>query len=153
MDLYLRNVKIKPSKICSGVGLFSIDKILADHIIFNYNSNDYPDRIAIDKYPKKQQEYLFEIWGNKTMPVAPYFHPVNFLNHSYNPTVKYDNITCNYLAIKDLKPDDELTINYTNYNDPLLNIFKHTIKEKSKRKSKSKRKNKSKSKRKSKKTK
>lgn len=118
-----RNLKVAPSYISHGVGLFPIDKIKKDDIIFNFNWSDY-ELFNIEDFSKKKKDYLYQIWGHYNIPISPYFHPVNFLNHSYNPNIKFDDITKNYIAIKDISPTEELSINYKNYHDPLLSKIK-----------------------------
>jgi hypothetical protein len=43
MDPRLRNVRLRPSKICDGVGLFPIDTILKDDVVLNYLTHEHPD--------------------------------------------------------------------------------------------------------------
>ena len=129
----LRNIKIKPSKICDGVGIFPIDNILKDEVVLNYLNSDHPDDLDISKLSNTIKNYLHTLWGITDMIPSKYiFHPVNFLNHSENPTVRYDDVTGNYLANRNLFPNDEITINYIGYNDMVYNTFKHLLKKPSK---------------------
>lgn len=58
------------------------------------------------------------------MPEGLTFDVVNFLNHTgLEPTVEYEPATGDYFATRDLGPEDEITINYTGYNDAGLNLF------------------------------
>ena len=128
MDARLRNVRLRPSKICDGVGLFPIDTILKDEVVFNYLKHDHPDAFNISNLSSNVKKYLHTLWGVTNMiPIDTIFHPVNFLNHSAHPTVRYDSLTGNYLANHNLYPEDEITINYVGYNDPLYNTFKHLL--------------------------
>ena len=124
-EMLLRNVKIKPSKVCDGVGLFPIDKILKGDVVFNYINADYPSTFNISKMSHNKKQYLHTLWGVTNMiPTTPIFHPVNFLNHSTAPTVIYEDNTGNYIALRDLQPTDEILINYIGYNDPLHRTIK-----------------------------
>ena len=125
----LRNVKLKPSKICNGVGLFPIEKVLKGEVVLNYLRENYPNTFDISTLSDAIKKYLYTIWGfNNFIPSTQLFHPVNFLNHSENPAVRYDILTGNYIATRDISPNDEITINYIGYNDQVYNSFKHLIK-------------------------
>jgi len=51
------------------------------------------------------------LWGiTNIIPIDNIFHPVNFLNHSDRPAVRYYSLTGNYLANRNLYPEDEITI-------------------------------------------
>lgn len=120
----LRNVQIKHSKVCSGVGLFPIDNILKGAVVFNYLNSEYPSTFDISHLSSKKKLYLNNIWGIFNMiPSTPIFHPVNFLNHSVQPTVIYETHTGNYIATRDLNPTDEITINYIGYNNGIYTNF------------------------------
>jgi hypothetical protein len=132
MDSRLRNVRLRPSKICDGVGLFPIDTILKDEVVINYLNHEHPDTFDIANLSTNVKKYLYTLWGiTNTIPGDNIFHPVNFLNHSDRPTVRYDKLTGNYLTNRILRSHDEITINYVGYNDPLYNTFKHLLKPKS----------------------
>lgn len=125
----LRKVKLKPSKICTGVGLFPIDNILKDDVVFNYLNHEHPNVFNISNLSDNVKNYLQTLWGiTNTIPIDNIFHPVNFLNHSDQPTVRYDTLTGNYLANRNLFSKDEITINYDGYNNPVYNTFKHLLK-------------------------
>lgn len=122
----LRNVKLKPSRICDGVGLFPIEKVLKGGVVLNYLHENYPNTFDISTLSDAIKNYLYTIWGfNNFIPSTQLFHPVNFLNHSENPAVRYDILTGNYIANRDISPNDEITINYIGYNNELYNSFKH----------------------------
>ena len=132
MDPRLRNIRLRPSKICDGVGLFPIDTILKDEVVLNYSNHEHPDVFNISSLSTNVKKYLYTLWGiTNIIPIDNIFHPVNFLNHSDRPAVRYDSLTGNYLANRNLYPEDEITINYVGYNDPLYNTFKHLLKPKS----------------------
>ena len=56
--------------------------------------------------------YMFE-WGKNTVAVALGFG--SLYNHSYSPNARYEDVSRqmkNYVAIRDIQPGEEVTINY-----------------------------------------
>jgi hypothetical protein len=135
MDELIGNIMIKPSKVCDGVGIFPIIQFNKGDTVLNYTEERYPRSFNITSLHSKKIKYLQSIWGiEDSIPNTVMFHPVNFLNHSNNPNVIYDERTGNYIATRIIKPSQEITINYKGYNDLILKKIKTKKNVKSKRK-------------------
>jgi len=110
---------IKPSM----TGMFPLFPIKKGNPVFHFHWRDHAGTTPANKYPPAVWGYLDRIWAS-LVPYRLTFEPVNFLNHSFDqPTVFYNQNSGDYLATRDLTPDDEITINYVGYNDSRLAEF------------------------------
>jgi len=116
-------VKAAPSRIAYGVGLFPLQLIPKGETVLHFHWRDHEHTVPIHMFPEAQRDYLRSIWSD-AVPDGLYFHPVNFLNHTaLSPAVYYDDDLGDYIATRDLTPDDEITIDYRGYNEPRLSEF------------------------------
>lgn len=125
-----RKVQLKPSTI-HNIGLFPIDDILAGEVVIQFAWENIKRYIDISDYSDKKKAYWISLWGvqDNAIPFEQYFHPVNFINHSEQPNIEYDHNTGCYYAIKKLTENDEILLNYKDYNDDVLDDFKKNKKE------------------------
>ena len=129
------NIYIAPSKI-HGIGIFAAQDIPAETVLFYYNNDsaipinikelkelEIPDSVIDilkrmygsysyydNKNPNKTGDYIF-LKENQDLTW------VNFMNHKTNDNLKYENGF--YIAKKDIKTHEELTINYLNWREKL----------------------------------
>ena len=68
---------------------------------------------------KETSDNALQIGKDKFVDVAP-GDDNNFVNHSCNANVKYDTNIFGYIAIKPIKKDDEITIDYEDYEDDMI---------------------------------
>ena len=121
-------VYVGPSKI-HGVGIFAIDNIKKDDLIFQYKNNltkkinkKVLDYIGISK---NQQDVLSRMYYANDEAIFikrnQDIHWVNFMNHSKKPNMVYG--LNNYFAKTDIKANEELTVDFSlnNYH-PKLNF-------------------------------
>jgi hypothetical protein len=134
--------KLKPSKI-HGIGLHSIKDIPANTIIiknitpiigYHYTKKEIQ---KLNPEIKTLCENYFNCKDDKTIfiPQDPsvlssFYLPNYFLNHSNNPNVKNENHSI--ISIKNIKQNEEITINYEKYFSSLFKKlnFKKTHKKK-----------------------
>lgn len=118
------STRLAPSKI-QGIGVFAIKRIRKGAVIF---PEDYPPLVwvnkrRISKLPKRVKK-LYEDFGvlkNGRFGCPSSFDLLTvawYINHSKNP-----NVSCNpadnynLIALRDIKVGEELTVDYTTYND------------------------------------
>lgn len=109
-------VELKPSKVCSGVGVFAIKNIAAGTDIF-YNSNKdvfFKWSLVTDTEVRKLIERLCHT-NDQGFYISD--HPVNlgmsyYVNHHDVPNVEYNEKLDTYVAIKDIAKGEELLVNY-----------------------------------------
>lgn len=113
-------VKVAPSKI-HGVGLIAMRDIPKDTVIFYFSYRDFPcieisKKILQEKIPPEVYEQIIQNWAVTAEGViAPInvnyeMHFVNFLNHSEEGNIRYEN-EC-YIATKDIAKGEEILIDY-----------------------------------------
>lgn len=113
------NIYLKDSNIPNaGKGVFAVRDIKKGEIIevcpvFVMPRKDYP---TIKK--TELRNYYF-MWGKTTAAIC--FGFGSFYNHSYQPNATYEkkikDMTISFVAITDIRKDEEITVNY-NYGNP-----------------------------------
>ena len=112
-------LRLKPSKVCDGVGLFSIVEIKKDEIIFDDVTAD-DVYIWWDEIPNLREEvknYLNSMCNSDKNGFYLSRTPNNinlayFVNHSDNPNVFHDLELDRFIAIKDIGVDEEIVCVY-----------------------------------------
>ncbi len=114
-------LQLKPSKVCGGVGLFTIVEIKKGEKIFD---DVIPDDIYIkwSEIPNLKDEvkfYLNTICNSDNEGVYLSRTPNNinlayFVNHSNNPNVIHDLEKDSYTAIRDIGLNEEIVCVYNN---------------------------------------
>jgi hypothetical protein len=112
-------LRLKPSKVCDGVGLFSIVEIKKDEIIFDDVTAD-DIYIRWDEIPNLRGEvknYLNSMCNSDKDGLYLSRTPNNinlayFVNHSDNPNVFHDLELDRFIAIKDIGVDEEIVCVY-----------------------------------------
>lgn len=102
-----------------GIGLFTLEKIEKGQIIAKINEFDF--KIRKNSVPPKYVE-TFEFYsGVKGDYYQTYFDNMRFMNHSTTPNcIDAKNGLC--IAIKDIEEGEELTCDYTFFDDTWENI-------------------------------
>ena len=134
--------KLKPSKI-HGIGLHSIKDISVNTIIirnitpiigYHYTKKEiqklsHENRLLCEKYFNCKDDKTIFIPQDPSV-LSSFYLPNYFLNHSNNPNVKNEN--GNIISIKNIKHNEEITINYEKYFPSLFKKlnFKKTHKKK-----------------------
>jgi hypothetical protein len=113
-------LKLKPSKVCNGVGVFSICKIKKDEKLFSDVNSDttyiYWDEIK--DIPQSTKSYLRSIVNCDDIGIYLSRTPNNinlayYVNHSNNPNVYHNLDTDEFHAICDIDEDVELVSTYS----------------------------------------
>lgn len=113
--IYLTNSKIEKA----GRGVFASVDIEKDEVI---------EICPVIVLPKEQTRIFKEtalhnyyfMWGEQLAFVAIALGYGSLYNHSYSPNATYkkqENLTLQFIAIKDIAKDEEITVNY-NYGNP-----------------------------------
>lgn len=122
--------RLAPSKIPgAGVGVFAIKKIKKGTLLFT-DDNDEMLWVEQDAIPEKpsgvRKLYEFAVIKNSRYGCPPTFNRLTmawYLNHSKKPNVEctadYD-----FRALDDIGEGQELTVDYSTYNDPEALDFK-----------------------------
>lgn len=113
-------LKLKPSGVCDGVGVFSICKINKDEKLFSDVSCDtiYILWDEITDIPKSTKFYLNSIANCDDDGIYLSRTPNNinlsyYVNHSNNPNVYHNLNTDEFFAVRDIEEGVELLANYT----------------------------------------
>ena len=114
------NVRLKPSKVCSGVGVFSIVEIEKDTVVFEDVNPDktyikWAELIDVDK---RVIDYLNTMCNSDENGIflSRTVNNINisyFVNHSQTPNIKHDLEKDVYITIRNIEPDEELLCTYT----------------------------------------
>jgi hypothetical protein len=112
-------LRLKPSKVCDGVGLFSIVEIKEGEVIFDDVTAD-DIYIRWDEIPDLRDEvknYLNSMCNSDPDGLYLSRTPNNinlayFVNHSDNPNVFYNLELDRFIAIKDIGVDEEIVCVY-----------------------------------------
>jgi SET domain-containing protein len=115
------NVRLQPSKVCDGVGVFAITLIKSGTHLFK---DVMPDNIHIpfeelNDIKPNILTYLKSMCNCDTtgLYLSRTVNNINisyFINHSDEPNVEHDLTLDVYHTIKDIQPGDELLCRYTN---------------------------------------
>jgi hypothetical protein len=113
------NVRLKPSKVCSGVGVFSIIPIKKGTVIFKDVTEDniHIKWEEIKDVDKRVKEYLKIIcnFDEEGIYLSRTVNNINlsyFVNHSDKPNVKHDLDKDVFIALRDIDIDEELVCVY-----------------------------------------
>ena len=112
-------LRLKPSKVCDGVGLFSIMEIKEGEVILDDVTAD-DVYIWWDEIPDLREEvknYLNSMCNSDRDGLYLSRTPNNinlayFVNHSDNPNVFHDLELDRFIAIKDIGVDEEIVCVY-----------------------------------------
>lgn len=113
------NVRLKPSKVCSGVGVFSIIPIKKGTILFEDVTSDsiYIKWEEINNTDSRVLEYL-NVMCNLNKEGILLSRTVNninlsyFVNHSNHPNVIHDLKKDVFITIRDIEVDEEIVCVY-----------------------------------------
>lgn len=114
------HTKLKPSKVCKGVGVFALTDIDPGTVIFADVKPDttYIEWEEIEPAPKEVKKYLRKMCNSDERGFYISRTPNNinisyYINHSKKPNVIHDLEKDVYLAIKKIKKGEELLCCYT----------------------------------------
>ena len=101
---------LSPSKVCDGVGVFSLVDIPADTVIFSpKNGEKIRFSEVSEEVGKKMRELTYcdedGFWVDDDLDRLG---PQYYINHSSNPNVCYDKDTGCLYAIRDIESNEEL---------------------------------------------
>lgn len=117
-------IRLRPSKTIHGeIGSFALKDFKKGDIIVN--SADFEDNniISIEEYKKLDSETQELLFAHSTMTPTKLFvpknlnflKPINYFNHSCDANTGFD-LNDNYIAMKDIKRDDEFLLDYSLLN-------------------------------------
>ena len=116
--------RLRPSKIRKGgVGVFAIRQIKKGTSLFSGDNDEmlWVEEKSLPKRPRQIRKlYDFAVVKDGRYGCPPTFNRLTvawYLNHSKKPNVKWVD-DYDFVALKDIKPGDELTVDYSTYNDP-----------------------------------
>jgi hypothetical protein len=116
MFLFRAEVKVATNPKM-GLGLFATEFIPKDSVVWKFVEG-VDIKISIDEVEQMsepQQEYFNKYaWIEKEYYYSSCDH-TNFVNHSYQPNLK--NVDEILIAIRDIKPGEELFENYSEFDD------------------------------------
>jgi hypothetical protein len=109
-------VELKPSTVCSGVGVFAITDIPSGTDIFRNSRKDifYGWNTITNKAVKELIERLCHT-NDKGFYISD--NPVNlgmsyYVNHCDTPNIEYDEYLDTYIALNNITKGEELLVNY-----------------------------------------
>ena len=110
-----RYTYLAPSKVCDGVGVFSLCDIPKDTII--WKSHGVPEKISWDEIPTYMQEHIASLtWcDNNGFWIdcdLDKIYQSYYVNHSNNPNVGINKDEL-YITLKNIKKDEELLYRYS----------------------------------------
>ena len=118
--LHNTNLRLKPSKVCDGVGLFAIRLIKKGDVILQDVTAD-TTFIQWAELPGLHQDvksYLNTMCNSTTDGIFLSRTPNNinlayFVNHSDSPNVTHDLTLDEFVALRDIEVDEEIVCVYT----------------------------------------
>lgn len=118
--LHNTNLRLKPSKVCDGVGLFTIRPIKKGDVLLQDVTAD-TTFIQWAELPGLHQDvksYLNTMCNSTTDGIFLSRTPNNinlayFVNHSDSPNVTHDLTLDEFVAIRDIEQDEEIVCVYT----------------------------------------
>ena len=118
--LHNTNLRLKPSKICDGVGLFAIRPIKKGDVLLQDVTAD-TTFIQWAELPGLHQDvksYLNTMCNSTTDGIFLSRTPNNinlayFVNHSDSPNVTHDLTLDEFVALRDIEVDEEIVCVYT----------------------------------------
>ena len=116
MNINNHYTELKPSLVCSGVGVFAIKEIAVGTDIFYNSKKDifFKWSLVTDTDVRKLIERLCHT-NDQGFYISD--HPVNlgmsyYVNHHDVPNVEYNEKLDTYIAIKNIAKGEELLVNY-----------------------------------------
>ena len=101
---------LSPSKVCEGVGVFSLVDIPQDTVIFEPR---WQVQVKDSTIPDEVRDYLDKMTYNGWIDDdLRNLGQQYYINHSHAPNVAYDKVTGRLYAIRDIKKNEELTDYY-----------------------------------------
>ena len=118
--LHNTNLRLKPSKVCDGVGLFAIRLIKKGDVLLQDVTAD-TTFIQWAELPGLHQDvksYLNTMCNSTTDGIFLSRTPNNinlayFVNHSDSPNVTHDLTLDEFVALRDIEVDEEIVCVYT----------------------------------------
>lgn len=108
--------ELRPSRVCSGVGVFAIQNILKGQDCFPYSRKDLPmkwsaiEDSVTEKLIKRLCHYEEDYFYISDSPVN--LGMSYYVNHSDEPNIMYCKVKDVYLAIRDIAAGEELLCTY-----------------------------------------
>lgn len=113
------NIYSAPSSV-EGLGVFARYSIKEGDVIEEAPLILIPDDQISNITKTRLLEYYFA-WGNKFSEAAIGLGFASLYNHSFEPNAKYikdvENSLLRFVAIKDIKQDEEIVVNYNGHPD------------------------------------
>jgi len=118
--LHNTNLRLKPSKVCDGVGLFAIQPIKKGDVLLQ-DVNADTMFISWDELPRLHdhvKSYLNTMCNSTNDGIFLSRTPNNinlayFVNHSNSPNVTHDLNLDEFVALRDIDIDEEIVCVYT----------------------------------------
>lgn len=120
--------RLRPSQIAKGgVGVFAIARIKKDTLLFRHDNEEmlWVDESSVEKTPTEIHKLYddFAVLKNRRYGCPPNLNRLTmswYLNEprkGTQPNVLCDPETYDFFAMRDIKPGEELTVNYATYSD------------------------------------
>jgi len=113
------NLRLKPSKVCSGVGVFSIIPIKKGTTLFQDVISDkihikWSELEGVDKEVLRYLNIIcnFDKEGLFLSRTVNNINLAYFVNHSEQPNVKHDLEKDIFITLRDIEPDEEILCLY-----------------------------------------
>lgn len=102
--------KLAVKRSSAGLGLFALERIPKDACVIEYVGRT----VSKEESENSRSKYLFEISKNKTIDGKPKINKAGYINHACNPNCETEIAKGRIfvMAIKDIKPGEELTYDY-----------------------------------------
>jgi len=118
--LHNTNLRLKPSKVCSGVGLFAIRPIRKGDVLLHDVTADtiFIQWTELSGLHEDVKSYLNTMCNSTSDGIFLSRTPNNinlayFVNHSDSPNVIHDLTLDEFVAIRDIERDEEIVCIYT----------------------------------------
>lgn len=110
---------IDKSKI-HNIGLFASELIKKDTIVWRMSKLDMIlDKDEFEKLPQTAKNFITNhgVWDINEQKIIMSFDNDKFINHSLTPNLSYNRLKKETFANKDIYPDEEITINYYDFDE------------------------------------
>ena len=118
--LHNTNLRLKPSKVCDGVGLFAIRPIKKGDVLLQDVTADttFIQWAELTGLHQDVKSYLNTMCNSTTDGIFLSRTPNNinlayFVNHSDSPNVTHDLTLDEFVALRDIEVDEEIVCVYT----------------------------------------
>lgn len=119
-------IYIAPSQI-AGLGVFASKEIAKGEVIEESSVIVIPEEQISDLAKTDLLNYAFFAWGPDKMAAAVVFGHGSLFNHSYEPNARYviaaEENLIRFVAIKDIKPDEEIVMNYNGKSEDKTKLW------------------------------